>query len=177
MKRYSAILFLFLFFLYHAGYISVFWLASNQIEAYWERNLTYDKEDLQKISIPMTLPYWADQESYSSSKGSFQMNGKTYRAVLQKYANGQMHLMVVEDQLTTHLHQSIKDWVKSTTNSTSEKNNKVNYLQGITKDYQPTEAFKYLSGIVLDDTKSPSSSYFFSIRSFISEIDTPPPQI
>ena len=55
--------------------------------------------------------------------------------------------------------------------------NKVNYLQGITKDYQPTEAFKYLSGIVLDDTKSPSSSYFFSIRSFISEIDTPPPQI
>ena len=157
--------------------MSVYWFSSKQIDNYWEGLQSVEQLHLRKVSVKATLPYWADQKEYKSTCGSFKLNGIVYRALYQKYSGDSLHFLVVEDHLTYHLNQSVKDWVKNTTESSSQEQGKLHYMKSVTKDYRPGELIDFHAPYLLRALMIGNTPYSFSLHPFISEADTPPPQV
>ena len=156
--------------------MSVYWFSSRQIDSYWEGLQSSEQFHLRKVSVKATIPYWADQKEYKSTSGSFELNGIVYRALYQKYSNDSLHFLVVEDHLTSHLNQSVKDWVKNTTEPSSQEQGKVHYMKSITKDYRPGELIDFHTSRLISIQVNGDTPYSFRSLSFILETDTPPPQ-
>lgn len=108
--------------LYHGGFYSVYWLVSHQIDMHWQTRKIPPQEELRKISVPMKIPYKADQNSYLQTEGMIIFEGKVYRAMYQKYQSDSLHILAVEDRLTAHLNESIHEWIVNANQAQEEKN-------------------------------------------------------
>lgn len=143
MRRVIAILLLFLLMLYHGGYYSVYWLVSHQIDRHWQTADIPQPEDLTRISIPMKIPYKANQTLFSQTQGKIIHENQVYRAVYQKYQNDSLHLLVVNDALTAHLNSSIREWIKNT-NQTEENNNRSSVVVFSAKHFEEPKSLDEL---------------------------------
>ncbi len=113
MKRVTAILLLCLLILYHGGFYSVYWLVSHQIDKQWQGMDIPQQKDLMRISIPMKIPYKANQIDYSQTRGKIVLGKQVYRAIYQKYQNDSLHILIVNDAISSHLNNSIHALVKN----------------------------------------------------------------
>lgn len=174
MRKFSSIFFLFVFLLYHAGYLGVYWLATKQIDQYWSSKLTYEGH-IKRIAIPMSLPYWGGHEDYRPADGMFELDGKMYRKVLRKYARDTVHLVIVEDNLTTQLHKSIREWIQLSTESNSDENSKTTLLKASAKDYVTYDSLIELT-IPNTATTQHNTLYYTDKSVGKSDVSSPPPK-
>ena len=130
--------------LYHGGYYSVYWLVSHHIDWHWRTVDIPQPEELTRISIPMKIPYKANQTLFSQTQGKIIHENQVYRAVYQMYQNDSLHILVVNDVLTTHLNTSIREWIKNT-NQTEENKNRSSIVLVSPKHYEEPKSLEYLS--------------------------------
>ncbi len=134
MRSLVAILLLALLLLYHGAFYSVYWLASHQIDRHWQTQKPVAKEKLSRLAIPIKIPYKSYQESYMQTQGKIIHEGRVYRAMYQKYQNDSLFILAAEDQLTAHLHASIKDWIDSA-NQSQKRNDSASILISCAKHF------------------------------------------
>lgn len=114
MRRFSAIVLLFVFLLYHIGYYGFYLIASYQLDNQWHAKTYQDKlneENLLYTAIPLAVPYQNNQTEYVPASGKVEVDGNFYRVVRQRYANDTLHVMYVQDALQKELQQSVDKWL------------------------------------------------------------------
>lgn len=130
--------------------------------------------DMKLVSIPISLPYWTET-SYRPSQGTLNIDGVTYRKVMEKYSNDSIHILVLEDKASDKLTADMADWVKSMSSTESDTSGKINFLNSIAKDY-----LSLAEVVIPENTFSLNSiEYFFfqeGLSTRILEINAPPPQ-
>jgi hypothetical protein len=139
MKNFLGICLLLLFLIYNAGYY-VFYLTYNiQYENSWRDKVECNELDPGSLitkSIPITLAYQADQKDFLPVLESFEMNGKIYRVLQQRYSKDTLHIVYVNDQKGKLIKNSLRDWVSTLTQKpTSDKSNTV--WDSFEKNYMP----------------------------------------
>jgi len=138
MKRFTVILLLFVFLMYQAGFY-LFYLSLNHYkEESWRDNSYGQALQNQYIekSIPITLAYQHDQTEFQPVMQSIEIDGKYYRVIKQRYAKDTLHILYVADMQRQTLHQSLKDWV-STLSQQSSQDKKAAPHEGLEKNYLP----------------------------------------
>lgn len=146
MKRVTAILLLCLLILYHGGFYSVYWLISHQIDKQWQVMDMPQQKELTRISIPMKIPYKANQTHYSQTQGKIVLGKQVYRALYQKYQNDSLHILIVNDALTSHLNNSIHDLVKNAT-PVDENKSHTSIISFCSKHYDEPKSVYNLNNI------------------------------
>lgn len=173
MKRLIALFFLSLFLLYHVGYLGYYWYSARQINERWLVQVEVTP-DMKHVSIPIALPYWTETE-YRPAHGTITIDGKQYRAVMEKYSKDALHLILAEDHAAQKLDQSISEWIKMMNATNSESSNEVNFLKSVAKDYladQPLHIPERLYALV----KSGFYHFDSALQCQSMDILTPPPR-
>lgn len=175
VKKLVTISLILLFILYQIGFVAVYWVTKTQIDNHWHGTVSYD-QPLKKVSIPLSVPYWTDQENYRPVDGLLELDGIPYRKVLQKYEKDTIHVLVVRDTMTEKLEDVTRDLI-TTQNSTQDKPNKNTGIYSFLKnDLQVEDSFEWnMSEIAIFLTHN--SGYNFSMCTHFISIDTPPPQV
>lgn len=126
MKNFFAICLLFLFLIYNAGYYVFYLTVNQQYENSWKEKVESNKLDpgiLLTKSIPITFPYQADQENYIPVLESFEINGKVYRVLQQRYARDTLHIVYINDRTGKQMRNSLRDWISTLTQKPANSKN------------------------------------------------------
>ncbi len=139
MRKFFSIYLLILFLIYNAGYY-LFYLTFNiQYDNSWKEKVEYNELDpgiLITKSIPITFPYQADQKNFLPVLESFEMNGKVYRVLQQRYAKDTLHIVYINDKTGKRMKNSLRDWLSTLTQKPS--NSKSNSVwESFEKNYLP----------------------------------------
>ena len=160
--------------MYHVGYLGYYWVSQQQINQKWLESVEYTGQ-VKEVSIPMSLPYWRSQNEYEYTNGKFTWEGKLYRKVKQKYSDGALHIILIEDHLTQELNQSVSEWIKSITDTKNDNSGKTT-VKSFVKDYIHTPVeFAYQPGFSFLSKKV--SLYHDFWQNVSQDIITPPPQL
>ena len=177
LRRIAPWILLLVFLTHQFGYIGVYWFAKSHISQKWQATSEYHGQ-ITEVKIPFTIPYWMDQDEFQPADGLFEHNGKFYRKVAQRYAEGFIHIRLVEDFDTQHLHNSIAGWIQSITDDNADQGTTSTVLAKMffAKDYfQQTFNSQLENHWEIFPTKQ--FAYFFSIKESIPDSDTPPPLV
>ena len=128
------------------------------------------------LSIPMVIPYRADQTEYeaSATTSSIRLDGKLYRPVKQKYADNKLHLVLVEDYQTKVLSQSLVEWINTMTDQEKSTNSKSPLKTPIKEYLSIATLFACMTSYTL--ISDPQSPYTLIEQHITQDITTPPPQ-
>ena len=100
MRKTASILLLFIFLFNMIGYRAWFFYAEKKADAGMERRLDnqdYTENDLVSITIPLYNPYQLEQKTFERVNGEISYDGKTYRFVKRKVADGNLVLLCIPD--------------------------------------------------------------------------------
>jgi hypothetical protein len=124
VKKVSAILLIALILFNLLGYRLVFSYVQNesdkQLEASLDKN-DFDEAELITIKVPISVPYQTDKQNFERVDGELKVNGKIYRYVKRKVADGQLILLCLPDHKKMQL-QSAKDEFFKYTNDLVQNN-------------------------------------------------------
>lgn len=178
MRRFAAIVLLFVFLLYHIGYYGFYLLASYQLDNHWHAK-TYqdelDEENLLYTAIPLAVPYQVNQTEYVPASGKVEVEGDFYRVVRQRYANDTLHVIYVPDILQIELQQSVDKWLSTIIPIPQSDADSQHLWISLTK------SFLIHQSLQLDEPVRLISLYSYRNVSlheneFISVVPLPPPQ-
>jgi hypothetical protein len=119
MIKISSGVLLFMLFLYQTGFYLFYLTEKYRIANDWKGNFEGNGHGLLSKSIPITLPYQADQEEFQPVLKIIDANGRFYRVIMQKYAKDTLHIVYQSDKNSENLHASLKDWVNSISQQSS----------------------------------------------------------
>ncbi len=139
MKRFFSIFLLLLFLVYSAGYYLFYITVNMQYDNSWKEKVEYNNLNQGEIitkSIPITFVYQPDQQDFLPVLKSFEMNGKVYRVLQQRYAKDTLHIVYINDQVGKQMKNSLRDWISTLTQKpTSDKTSTV--WESFEKNYMP----------------------------------------
>ena len=124
MKRISAILLIALFLFNLFGYRFVFSYMqqkSDELVRVSFDNEAYDEADLVTIKVPLSLPYQSNQADFERVDGEIKIDGKIYKYVKRKIAEGQLVLLCLPDYKKMQI-QDAKDGFYKNTNDLVQNN-------------------------------------------------------
>ena len=179
MRKFSAIVLLFAFLLYHLGYYGFYLLVSFRLDQEWHTKIYEDNisgEDLLHTAIPLSIPYQPDQSDYTPISAMMEIDGNYYRIVRQKYAKDTLHVVYVNDTLQKVLKQSVDDWLASILQKPSSDGQPLDLWKVLTKDFILEKPWQ------LQETDwltigLPYKHYASEPYSFVASVPTPPPQV
>lgn len=111
MKKFSAILLIVLFLFNFIGYRFVFNYQQKQSDIKLEAS--FDKDDFNEaelitITVPLSVPYQNNQQTFERVDGELKIDGKLYKYVKRKISQGQLVLLCLPNNDKMKL-QSAKD--------------------------------------------------------------------
>ena len=175
MKKIVTISLVLLFLLYQVGFIAVYWVSLFKIEDHWQAKFEYD-QPFKKVTIPISVPYWTDQDDYRPVDGKLELGGIHYRKVFQKYEKDTIHVLVVRDTMSEKLEEVTRNLITSQNSSPHKSNKSAKNFIFLKNDLQLADDFQWkLNEIDIFSTYNSEYKFFFSTR-FIS-VETPPPKI
>ena len=179
MRKLSAILLLCSFTLYHFGYYVAYFSLNVQIEKNWLEKIYNDQTDglvERMLEIPMSLPYMADQEEFSSTNTLFEKDGQFFRAIKQRYVKDTLQIVYVPDSAKRNLNVTIKQWITSLVQDEIPDSGNNSLLSKIfVKDYtQPINDLNI--DFILTREKQLIGFIFSAYQNQSQDLTTPPPQ-
>ncbi len=139
MKRFFSIFLLLLFLVYNAGYYLFYLTVNMQYDNAWKEKVEYnhlDQGTLITKSIPITFVYQADQKDFLPVLQSFEIDGKVYRVLQQRYAKDTLHIVYINDQVGKQMKNSLRDWICTLTQKPAS--NKTSAVwESLEKNYIP----------------------------------------
>jgi hypothetical protein len=98
------------------GYYFIFFSSQHRLENVWLTKIYQENQEFKNqriLEIPISLPYFADQEDFQETNTSFEQDGHFYRAIKQRYQKDTLQIIYVPDVAKNQLNKSITSWVKS----------------------------------------------------------------
>lgn len=115
MKKFSAILLLFVYLFSQAGYTALFQYfindADNKIAHRINSNI-YNEDDLIEIKVALNMPYLQSAKNFVRVDGEIELNGIHYNYVKRKVAADTLYLLCLPNFLKTHLADAKADLSK-----------------------------------------------------------------
>jgi len=111
LKKLAAIVLLLLMLFNLAGYRLWFYCAQQQADARLNAALDHDlynDDELITIKIPLSMPYQTDRAEFERVNGEVNLNGKIYKYVKRRVAQGQLVLLCLPDHQKMRI-ESAKD--------------------------------------------------------------------
>jgi hypothetical protein len=139
MRTFFAICLILMFLLYNAGYYIFYLTVNEQYDASWKEKVEDNQLDptiLQTRSIPITFAYQADQKEFQPVLEVFEMDGKQYRILQQRYAKDTLHIVYINDQAGNQMKNSLRDWVNTLSQKPSSSKS-TTVWDGFEKNYMP----------------------------------------
>lgn len=155
MKRISAILLIALFLFNLFGYRFVFNYVQQQSDQEVRVSLDneeYNEADLVTIKVPLSLPYQSDQANFERVDGEVKFNGKIYKYVKRKIAEGQLVLLCLPDYKKMQIQDAKDDFYKNT-------NDLVQHNQSKKSEKSTTGAFKKALDYYINNSDISSFNY------------------
>jgi len=87
------------------------------------------------IKLPIAVYQGSDNENYERVDGEFEYEGTTYRLIKQKFYNDTAYIVCYKDTRTIALKDALNDYVKSFTDSPTEKKSDGKVSFSFLKDY------------------------------------------
>ena len=122
-----------------------------QLKASLDKNI-YNEEELVAVKIPLSLPYQNDQKEFERVDGEISFNGKIYKYVKRKIAEGNLILLCLPDYNKMRLKKEKEDFYKDANslaqNSGSKKqeNSKGNAFKNLLSEYDQVH-YKFQSAL------------------------------
>jgi hypothetical protein len=63
--------------------------------------------------IPLSVPYYTDNNEYERVKGHFEKDGETYQLVKQKLLHDTLYIVCFKDDQSKKINQELADYVKT----------------------------------------------------------------
>lgn len=133
---------LFLFLLNILGFYGIF--LGLQFKYAREANRNLDEEhysDLDAVTfkVPLSIPYYSDNQGFERVSGEFENDGEVYRLLKQKYSADTLTIVCVKDREARKINQALKDYVKTFSDKpVNAKHHNSKSLQSFCKDYMTT---------------------------------------
>jgi hypothetical protein len=127
LKQLSAILLIALFLFTQFGYSFVFDYAQQQSDVALEVSLDkdeYNEADLLTIKVPLSLPYVNSQANFERVNGEIEVDGKIYKYVKRKIADGQLVLLCIPDYNKMKLQNAKEEFYKYANDLVQNNNSK-----------------------------------------------------
>lgn len=179
MRTISAIILLFVFLLYHLGYYGIYLSTRYQLDNAWEDKIVNEQvaaEQLFVASVPLSIPYQPDQNRFHPASGTFEINGKFYRIVKQRYAKDTLHIVYVNDTTLEDLNQSLEDWLASITQKPTSEKGGHQLWKSVSKDFLLLTVMYNAEPIVEDDA-IPFGNYLQFYYNISAPVPSPPPEV
>ena len=174
MRSFYALILLCLIFSATYGPLMIFHLMHWHAEVQWTANglvKQYDGQSVYRISRPVSLPYQADQEEFTSSNTGFELYGVYYRVIRQRYLRDTLQVEFVLDNSRNQFAHSLKLYFTQIAGSLAES---LTGIQGFTFVYTPTSSTIYRA---ISGNSDPAEIYCVDSRSlYWDSIPSPPPK-
>ncbi|WP_194777258.1 hypothetical protein [Pararhodonellum marinum] len=180
MRRFSAILLLCCFALYHFGYYVFYFSYQYKIEHTWQAKVFDENPDFSQkerlMEIPLSLPYASDQEDFKATNTSFEKNGEYYRVVKQRYANDTLQIIYIPDTAKNRLDQSVRQWITSLVNDDLPDGNGNQLIAKLfPKDYtQPHQDIIWER--TTEEQQLSIGFIFLAYQNQVKDLHSPPPE-
>ena len=133
---------LFLFMLNVLGFYGIFLGLQFKYALDANRNLDeerYPSADEITFKVPLSVPYYADNQDYERVSGEFEYQGEVYRLLKQKYSGDVLYIVCVKDQEAKKFNQALTDYIKTFTDKpVNAKQQSTKSVQSLCKDYLST---------------------------------------
>jgi hypothetical protein len=184
LKALTAIPLLILFAFNLFGYNFLFYYAQKASDKQVQTSLDhkqYNDAELITITVPLSLPYYLNTSDFERFDGEINIDGKIYRYVERKVANGELILKCLPDYNKMQLQSAKIDFFKSAndfvqnTDTKKSSDAKTNIYKYSVNDY---DAFRVEYGITSFESKKIKHSPSLTDRLMISPRSLPehPPQ-
>ncbi|MCR9015133.1 hypothetical protein [Aquiflexum gelatinilyticum] len=181
MKKVISIFLLCCFALYHFGYYVAYFSFRFQIESDWMEKIYSDnQEGLEEklMEIPLSVPYMADEEDFRPTNTSFEKDGKTFRAIKQRYVNDTLQIVYVPDTAKRILDNTIKQWVSSLVqDDLPDAGNNSLLVKLFIKDYTPVSNDFDYSPVASELEQDFIGFIFSSYENNYFHLNSPPPEL
>jgi len=113
LRKSFSILLLLLFLLFHAGYYFVYVALVHRNDLSWVamKHKDINPASLHTVSVPITLPYQADQSEFTDLDQSIQIDGRFYRVIKGRYIRDTIYLVYVDDYSNNRIHNLFSMWM------------------------------------------------------------------
>lgn len=144
MRKLAAILFLTLLIVNLCGYRLWFYYVQQKADAQLIASLDseqYNNQDLLELRVPLSLPYQTNWHSYERINGEIDINGKVYKYVKRKVANGELILYCLPDENRARIETARETFFKlanslETDQSGKKQTPQTSALKNIWSDYE-----------------------------------------
>ena len=170
LKKFAAILLIILFAFNLVGYRIYFYVAQCRSDKALEQNFDkdiYNENQLISVTVSFPMPYQHNSDGFERCDGEIAFNGKLYKFVKRKYADGSMTFLCLPDQNKMNLEDA-KNAVTSNLNDLQGNgkntgNSKADWARHLTSDYTKHDADARFSL-----TESIHTHFLFDKRSDLS---------
>ena len=88
----------------------------------------YDDSATERMEIPLSLPYMANQETFQVTNLAMEVDGEFLRVVKQRYQNDTLQIVYIKDHRQRQLVNQLNDWIQSITDQSPKNKQDRNQL-------------------------------------------------
>lgn len=149
------------------------------MENQWEEvvfELDENLENQKLLEVPLAVPYMSFQEDFQVTNTRFELDGKYYRAIKQRYTQETLQIIYVPDTSRTALNNTFKQWVSNLIGDDLPQDQSGKSIQkNFVKDYIQTDLFSFVAFSQIFD-HSVSKKFDDQYIDPTSGLDFPPPK-
>ena len=98
-------------------------------------NNQYQPEETISLKVPLSVPYYMDDEEFQRVDGEIEHQGEFYRLVKQKIVQDTLYIVCIKDSKSKQIRQALTDYVKTFTDKPVDSKHQTKTIVTFIKDY------------------------------------------
>lgn len=98
----------------------------------------YRQEETITLKVPLSVPYYIDDDSYERVNGEIEHQGEFYRLVKQKLVRDTLYVVCIKDGKSKQIKKALADYVKTFTDKPVDSKHRGKTPVSFLKDYIPS---------------------------------------
>lgn len=139
-------------------------------------NDQYRPEETMTLKVPLSVPYYMDDDEFQRVNGEIEHQGEFYRLVKQKLVQDTLYIVCIKDNKSKQIKKALTDYVKTFTDKPIDNKHHTKTVVIVLKDYIPSSfSISHESEGWNTSVVNSFSSAFFYDRAIAVSI--PPPKV
>ena len=98
----------------------------------------YRQEETITMKVPLSVPYYMDDQGYERVNGEIEHQGEFYRLVKQKLVRDTLYVVCIKDKKSKQINKALTDYVETFTDKPVDSKHRGKPLVSFLKDYIPS---------------------------------------